>query len=364
MKLLIQPLEWIMNTCYALCHNYGLAIILFTFISKIVLMPVSVWVQKNSIKMVKMQPKINFLKAKYFGDKDRIAEEQSELYKREKYNPMASVIPLLIQIVLLMGVIEVIKAGMNNPAIDMNFCGINLSLVPSSEGLGLIWSPLVAGLSAWILCVAQNASNVLQSEQSKANKYSTMLLSVGLSLYLGWFVAIGVALYWVASNLMAVIQLYVLNWLINPKKYVDYELLEKSKKELEALGNIGGQKKRKWNDPERKREREDYKKFFSVVNKHLVFYSEGSGFYKYFQGIIEYLLEHTNIVIHYITGDPNDAIFELSKKETNIRPYYIGEKKLITLMMKMDADVVVMTMPDLENYHIKRSYLRKDIEYI
>ena len=39
-------------------------------------------------------------------------------------------------------------------------------------------------------------------------------------------------------------------------------------------------------------------------------------------------------------------------------------KKLITLMMKMDADVVVMTMPDLNNYHIKRSYIRKDIEYI
>lgn len=364
MSLLVQPLEWIMNVCYSVCRNYGFAIILFTFVSKIVLMPVSVWVQKNSIKMVKMQPEINLLKAKYFGDKDTIAEKQSEIFKREKYNPMASVIPLLIQIVLLMGVIEVIKAGMNNPAIDMDFFGINLSLVPSAEGVQLIWSPIVAGLSAWVLCIAQNASNVLQAEQSKGNKYGTMLLSVGLSLYLGWFVAIGVALYWLASNLMAILQLYLLNWLINPRDYVDYELLEESKKELEALGNIGGEKKRKFNDPVSKRERADYKKFFSVVNKHLVFYSEGSGFYKYFQGIIEYLLQNTNIVIHYVTSDPEDAVFELSKKEANLRPYYIGEKKLITLMMKMDADVVVMTMPDLENYHIKRSYVRKDIEYI
>ncbi|MEG2053617.1 MAG: CDP-glycerol glycerophosphotransferase family protein, partial [Oscillospiraceae bacterium] len=45
-------------------------------------------------------------------------------------------------------------------------------------------------------------------------------------------------------------------------------------------------------------------------------------------------------------------------------PYYIGQKKLITLMMKMDADIVVMTMPDLNNNHIKRSYVRDDIEYI
>ena len=69
-------------------------------------------------------------------------------------------------------------------------------------------------------------------------------------------------------------------------------------------------------------------------------------------------------VSHYITSDPQDAIFEKAKTEPHIRPYYIGEKRLITLMMKMDADMVVMTMPDLDNFHIKRSYVRKDIEYI
>lgn len=364
MQIIYKALEVVMNGCYALCHNYGLAIILFTLASKIVLLPVSIWVQKNSIKMVKMQPEINFLNVKFWGDKDRIAEEQAKIFKREKYHPMASIIPLIIQLVLLMGVIEVIKRGISNPAIDMNFLGVNLSLEPSKTGISLLWSPLIAGFSAWILCVAQNASNVLQSEQSKLNKYGMMAFSVGLSLYLGWFVSVGVALYWVASNLFAVVQLYLLNWAINPKDYVDYEALEQSKKELQAIGNLGGAKRKRFGDPLTKREKQDYKKFFSVVNKHVVFYSESSGFYKYFQGIIEYLLENTNIVIHYITSDPEDKIFELATSNDRIRPYYIGEKRLITLMMKMDADVVVMTMPDLENYHIKRSYIRKDIEYI
>ena len=207
MKILYIALDWVMDICYAICHNYGLAIILFTFFSKIVLLPVSIWVQKNSIKMVKMQPEINFMKAKYFGDKDTIAEEESKIYKREKYNPLASIIPMIIQIVLLMGLIEVIKAGMAAGDVDMNFLGIQLSLVPAKEGGWLILSPLIAGFSAWILCVCQNASNVLQAEQSKWNKYGTMLLSVGLSLYLGWLVPVGVAIYWVASNLMAVLQL-------------------------------------------------------------------------------------------------------------------------------------------------------------
>ena len=353
-----------MNGCYTLCKNYGVAIILFTLISKIILLPVSVWVQKNSIKMVKMQPEINLIMVKHFGDKDTIAERQAAVYKREKYHPMASIFPLIIQLVLLMCVIEVIKRGMGNPAISMDFAGIDLSLVPSEEGIGLIWSPIVAGFSAWLLCVVQNASNVLQSEQSKLNKYGLMAFSVGLSLYLGWFVSVGVALYWTASNVFAMIQLYILNWLINPKKYVDYEALEKSKKELENLGNIGGGKRRRFNDPDAKRERQDYKNFFSIVNKHLVFYSESSGFYKYYKGFIEYLLDNTNLVIHYITSDPKDAIFEIAKEKTQIKPYYIGEKRLITLMMKLEADMMVMTMPDLENYHIKRSYIDKNIEYV
>ena len=357
--------SWAMNGCYAICKNYGWAIILFTLLSKIVLIPVSIWVQLNSIKMVKMQPEINYLNAKHFGDKDAIAEGQGDIYKKYKYNPLASMIPLIIQLIILMGLIEVIKAGINDPSINIMFYGIDLGKVPSVVKGAYILSPVIAGLSAWIMCVCQNASNVLQSEQSAYNKYSTMIISVGLSLYLGWFVSVGVAVYWVASNLLSTAQLYILNFFINPKKYIDYEELEKSRKALDELKGLGsGEKRKLFGDEKAKREKQDYKRFFSVVNKKLVFYSEGSGFYKYYKGTIEYLLEHTNITIHYITSDFNDKIFELAEKNDKIRAYYIGEKKLITLMMKMDADIVVMTTPDLETYHIKRSYVRKDIEYI
>ena len=432
MNVLSSALGYVMAFCYKIISNYGIAIILFTLISKFVLLPVSIWVQKNSIKMVKMQPDINRIKAKHFGDKDSIADEQSKLFKKEKYNPLASLIPLAVQIILLLGlvaviyhpldyllhlpsdvidafnslivsltgvdpesssiqlaVVESIKNGTYESqflalqsqfngvdiagilaevkTLNMNFLGINLSWVPSEVGGIDIIVPVIAGFSAWLLCVAHNASNVLQAEQSKLNKYGMMILSVGLSLYLGWFVPAGVALYWIASNIFAIVQLYLLNWAINPKKYVDYEDLEESKKELAALEGIGGnsgKKKLFEKNPYAKREKADYKRFFSVVNKHLVFYSENNGFYKYYAGMIEYILKNTNIVIHYITSDPDDSIFKKAEENSRIKAYYIGEKKLITLMMKLDADVVVMTMPDLENYHIKRSYIRKDIEYI
>lgn len=364
MNYLYTVLGWLMDWSYGLCHNYALAIVLFTLFSKIILLPVSLWTYFNSITMIKIQPDINFIKVKYYGQQDMIGEEEAKLFKEKNYHPLASTVPTIIQLVLLAGVVGVIKQGMQNPEIDMTIGSVNLGWVPSQEGLRLLWSPILAGVSSWILCVTQNASNVLQSEQSKYNKYGTMALSVGLSLYLGWFVSIGTAFYWVCSNLMAVLQMYLLNWIIKPRKYVDYERLNESREALASITSVGKKQREGFFSENRKRERADYKRFFSVVNKHLVFYSESNGFYKYFKGFIEYILANTNITIHYITSDPNDQIFQMEKENSRIRGYYIGENRLITLMMKMDADVVVMTMPDLENYHIKRSYIRDDIEYI
>ena len=361
---MIDILKSVMDFCFHLVGNYGVAIILFTLLSKLVLLPLSIWVQKNSIKMVKMQPAINDIRIRYFGNKDAIAEEEAALYKKEKYNAFASLIPLVVQIILLLGVVEAIKspseAALNS---GFSFLGINLGWV-TVENWGLsILSPIIAGLSALALCIAQNKMNVLQAEQSKFNKISMLIFSVGLSLYLGFFVQAGVALYWTASNIFAIIQQYLLNVFINPKKYVDYKELERTRKELKEITAQAKSTSRR--TPEQiKKERSDYKRFFSIANKKLVFYSESSGFYKYYKGIIEYLLKHTNLTIHYITSDYHDQIFDLAKKNSHIKPYYIAEKKLITLMMKMDADVVVMTMPDIENYHIKRSIVRKDIEYI
>lgn len=364
MQQIYDAMAWIMKQCYTLCGNYGVAVILFTFITKIILLPVSVWVQKNSIKMVKIQPDINFLKVRHFGDADAIAEGQNKLFRQAGYHPLASIVPTVIQLVLLMAVIAAIKAGMADSSIDMRFLGVDLSLIPAQGRGWLILSPIAAGASAWLMCAAQNQSNVLQSEQDNWNKYGMLILSVGLSLYLGWFVSVGVALYWVASNLFSIAQLYLLNMAIDPKKYVDYARLEESKKQLSELQQLGGKRHGREARDLARRERADYKRFFSVLNKHLVFYSESSGFYKYYKGIIEYILKNTNIAVHYITSDPNDQVFAISQSQPRLKPYYIAEKRLITLMMKLDCDVMVMTMPDIENFHIKRSYVRKDIEYV
>lgn len=353
LELLGVPLCALMTVCYDLVHNYVVAIVIFTALTKIILLPVSMWVQRNGIAMVRMMPELNRLKIKYFGDQETIAEQQQALYKKEHYSPLVSTVPMIIQIVLLMGVIGAVKTLLGSAESTLN-------LIPMQAGGATLLMPLGAGLAALCLTLAQNKLGPLQREQVKAEQIMTGAVSVCISLFLGAFVSLGTGVYWIASNLWSIPLQLLLNILVNPKKYIDYEALEASRKELATMTSLGTTVSKE----DKKREKADYKRFFSVANKHLVFYSEKSGFYKYFQNVIEYLLSHSNVIIHYVTNDPNDKIFELAKEQPRIRPYYIGPKKIITLMMKMDAQIVVMTTPDLENYYIKRSYVRKDTEYI
>lgn len=351
MDAIINGLVWLINGCYSICHNYWIAILIFTFLTKVILWPLSVWVQKNSIKTVKMQPQLNHIEATYFGNKDVISEEQYKLFKQEKYSPFLDLVPLFVQLALLMGVVEAVKKG------------TDLVAIPVQTGGSTLIIPAAAAVSAFIMCFVQNKINVLQAEQGKFNQYGTMIFSVALSLYLGFFVSIGVGFYWTCSNLLSVLQLVLLNIMINPKKYIDYEALEASKEELRQVKQyMTVKKKESRNNPYKDKEKADYKKFFAASGKKIVFYSEKNGFYKYYKNIIEEIIRRTNIVIHYITSDPEDEVFAMESEQ--FKPYYIGENRLIVLMMKLETDIMVMTTPDLENFQLKRSYIKKDIEYI
>ncbi len=361
MEALADLLSLIVQPCYDLTGNWWAAIALFTLIIKVVLMPMALWVQQNSIVMVKLMPALNRIKVRYFGDAEAIGERQSALFKERHYHPMLSLIPLAIQIVILFGLVDVIHR-----ITDQGVPGTELlGLIPVEDG-GLTWAwPIIAGLSAVALGFAQNRINPLQREQSRSEKNTTNGLSIALSFFLGMFVAAGMAFYWVCSNLMAILVQVLCNLIIDPRKQIDYDELAESRAELDGLNALSADRP-KWyrRDMLSKREKADFKRFFATTGKHIVFYSEGSGFYKYFRGAIEWLLGHSNARIHYVTNDPNDQVFQLAEREPRLFPYFIGEKKAITLMMKMDADVVVTTLGDLDNFYIKRSYVRSDIEYV
>lgn len=345
----------LINEIYKITNNYGITIIIFTLVSKIILFPINILIQKNSIKMIKIKPKLEELKYKYSENKEKFMEEQVTLFEKEKYRPSLGVIPLLIQIPIILALVKVVE----NPNFyidnlrDMQFLGLDLSIIPTLSNYFII--PTLALISCILLCYFQNRLNVLQKEESVMSKILTGSLTAILTLYFVLLVPVGVGIYWIIGNIVAILQLYILNAMYPPKKYIDYERLEYwSKLNLEKKDKLKNYKKR---------EKEDYKKFFSKNNKvKIVFYSEKSGFFKYYAGIIKYILNNSNKVIHYITSDPEDAIFDF--KHDNLKTYYIGKNKLIYLFMKLEANKVIMTTPDLQKYYLKRSLVKEDIEYI
>lgn len=345
-----------MELIFGYCGNYLITILLFTILSKIILFPLSIIVQKNSIKMIKIRPDLEELKLKYCDDKDLFMEEQIKLFKKEKYKPSLGVIPLLIQIPIVVGLSRVIS----NPAIYMNgispeklvVFGLDYSKIPTLENGLLIFA--IMAITTFLLCYFQNKENVLQIEESKFSKILTSVFTIVITVYFSTVVPAGVSLYWSFGNVLAIIQMYLLNFMYKPSKYIDYDKLEKIKNILVE------NKKRKIENS--KKEKEDYKRFFKAENGEVLFYSEAKGFYKYFKPIIEYIIKNSDIKIHYITSDPNDDI--LKNQNNQIISYYIGENKLIPLFMKIDFDMVIMTTPDLQKYYLKRSLVRKDVEYI
>jgi len=100
----------------------------------------------------------------------------------------------------------------------------------------------------------------------------------------------------------------------------------------------------------------DLRRFSASPPEHrkIVFYSEGTGYWRYFRGVIQELLAASSLTISYVTSDPADPLLETTKPR--LATYYIGRgSAMAAFFQSVEARVVVMTMPDLETFHIKRS---------
>lgn len=107
-ELIGYPLGWIMWAIYSLVKNYGIAILIFTFVIRLILFPMSVKQQKSTAAMAAFQPKLDKLKKQYGNNPNKLQEEQMKLYAEENINPMASCLPMLLQLIFLYGVFDVV----------------------------------------------------------------------------------------------------------------------------------------------------------------------------------------------------------------------------------------------------------------
>jgi len=361
---LTYPLGKVLQLGYAITGSYGLAILFFALAAKIITFPLTLLAQKNSIRLIQIQPELEYIKRVHYGDKNRIHEEQYELYKRERYSPVSGLLPLLVQLLLLIGMVNVIYQPQKHiarlTANELFFFGIDLSVRPSTDNLPVfVLLPLLSGLSSYILCLIQNRLNPAQRRMSFWGKWGMSIIIIAFSLYFPVVMQSAVGLYWFFSNTLSIAVAFCANAVYNPKKLVAAQLLVPPPK----ISREDRIKRKLLRQHQAELESVSVKRFYSSDNSDkLVFYSVIGGQYKYFSEIIDYLLVNTKIVVHYVTNDFDDHL--LTQKRERLEVYYIGEKRAITFMLTLKAKMVVMTAPNLQQYHIKRSVVCPDIEYV
>lgn len=106
-------LSYIINPIYELVGNYGVAVILFTLIVKILLVPLGVKQQRTMVKTKQIKPELDKIQSKYKNDKEKLNEETMKLYQKYDINPMGGCLPLLIQFPILLGLYRVIQYPIN-----------------------------------------------------------------------------------------------------------------------------------------------------------------------------------------------------------------------------------------------------------
>jgi YidC/Oxa1 family membrane protein insertase len=410
------PLGRLLDLCYDLIPHYGLAMILFTFATKLILFPLSLLAQVNAVAMVRIKPYLEDVKRRFEGNNSLILAEQKKLYKRERYSSIKGMAPMLIQIPIILGLISVVYkplqhllrlpadqiralvartaelAGVpagdlgygaqllameriqadpaaygGDPAlagaiaqvqsVDMGFLGMDLAQTPAWGSLTLLW-PVASAVSALALCLYQNRYYVLNRAQAPAANWAMTIFMVAFSGYFALVLPSALGLYWTVGNLLSITVVWLCNVAYRPQKHIRGALIPARTR----LSRAERARLRSSAKAARAREKADSRRFFATKDKALMFYSEGSGYWKYFRRMVTHLLDHTDLVVHYVTSDPADQVFALD--HPRLRTYHIGPRALIAFMMKLDVDVVVSTLPDLETFHIKRSLVRPDAEYI
>ncbi len=109
MSFIITPLRYVIDFIYGFTGNYAVAIILFTLVVKLILMPLDLKQRTAMRKMTDLNPKLEEINRKYEKDPEKKNMKTMELYKKEKVNPLSGCLPVLIQFPILIAMFSVMR---------------------------------------------------------------------------------------------------------------------------------------------------------------------------------------------------------------------------------------------------------------
>ena len=198
-----------------------LAIVIFTILSRMITFPLTYQQLKSSKKMQEVGPKLQALREKYKGDREKLAQAQMALYKENGVNPFAGCLPLLIQMPILFGLYGAIYAALGNTPLQLLDLQHRL-LIPSLSSLvplnnQFLWMNLGMPDPYFVLPVLVTASTWLQSKlmtptpadpkdpSAAMARNMTVMMPIMIGLFSLSF-ASGLSIYWIVSNVVGIVQ--------------------------------------------------------------------------------------------------------------------------------------------------------------
>lgn len=282
MAILGIPFGWVLHWLQELIGNYGWTLIAFTVIVKLLMTPLTIKQQKSSAKMAAFQPKLQELQKRYSKNKEKYQEEMMKLYEREGYSPTSGCMPMVIQMVILFGIIEVVYRPLryvlqiSNDVIDaacsalglassqqlqlinivqsgsgesfetvknifsladiqkiqefdMNFLGLDLSQTPTLGFNWLMVIPILSCLTALLVSLVsmkQQNSTATEGQQGMMMKVM-MFASPIMSLFFTFQLPAGVGLYWIISNITSFASSEIVRRIYTPEKLAEIAAKDK-----------------------------------------------------------------------------------------------------------------------------------------
>ena len=199
LTVISQPLFWVLSKIYGLVGNWGWAIVLMTVLIKAVFYKLSETSGKSMAKMRKLQPRMKALQERYADDRQKLSQAMMELYKKEKVNPAAGCLPILVQMPVFLALYWVLLES-----VEMRQAPFMLWITDLSVRDPYFILPLLMGVTMWI----QQKLNPAPPDPVQAK--IMQVLPVVFTVFFAFFPA-GLVLYWFVNNLLAITQQWHIN---------------------------------------------------------------------------------------------------------------------------------------------------------
>jgi len=203
-----EPLGMLLSFLYSYFENYGISIIVFTFIIRACLFPLYADQIKHSARMADVQPKMQAIQRKYANDREMLNIKMMELYKEEKFNPMRGCLPMLIQMPIIFGLFALLRS-------PTDFIESNTMLMAVHEAF--IWMPDLSQPDPWILPILAGFSTFISFSQTQAqspmgdNSMAAMMKIMKyffpiMIVWMGRSFPAGLTLYWFVGTVIQIFQ--------------------------------------------------------------------------------------------------------------------------------------------------------------